>query len=60
MLVVIGKAKLVLRNLQGKKVKSMALVVQDEKECLLGKRDGDALGLIVIVLQGAIPGGSPK
>ena len=50
---VIGKVKLVLKNLNKKKVKSMAYVVKGGKECLLRRRDGEVLDVIIINLNGA-------
>ena len=52
---VIGKVKLVLKNLNRKKVKCMAYVVEGGKECLLGRRDGEALGVIHINPRGNTP-----
>ena len=39
---VLGKVKLVLKNLNNKRVKTMAYVVEDGGDCLLGRRYGKA------------------
>ena len=54
---VLERVKLVLKNANGLKVKSMAYVVQGGKESLLGRRDGVALGINNLHLQGCKPDG---
>ena len=54
-LVVLGKVKVVLRNLNDRKVKAMVYVVRGAKESLLGRRDGEALGIISIESKGLPP-----
>ena len=54
-LIVLGKAKVVLRNLNDRKVKAMVYVVRGAKESLLGRRDGEALGIISIESKGLPP-----
>ena len=49
-----GKVKLVIKNVVGQKVKSMAYVIKGGKQSLLEKRNGEALGIIVINLEGYI------
>ena len=56
---IMGKVKLVLKNLNQKKVKCMVYVVKGGKECLLGRRDGEALGVINIHPRGHTPEESP-
>ena len=50
-----GRVKLVIKNLNGKRVKSMAYVVKGGTESLLGRRDGQALGIIVLNPEGSQP-----
>ena len=54
-LVVFGKVKVVLRNMNDRKVKAMVYVVRGAKESLLGRRDGEALGIISIESKGFPP-----
>ena len=46
-----GHVKLVLKNLNDKKVKLMDYVIEDGKESLLGRRNGQVLGIINIDLR---------
>ena len=49
---VIGRAKVVLQCQAGAEVKTMVYVVRDQKESLLGRRDGQKLGIIMIKPEG--------
>ena len=49
---VIGRAKVVLQCQAGAQVKTMVYVVRDQKESLLGRRDGQKLGIISIKPEG--------
>ena len=49
---VIGRAKVVLQCQSGAKVKSMVYVVKNQRESLLGRRDGQKLGIIQIIPEG--------
>ena len=51
-----GRAKVVLTNMKGRKVKTIVYVVEDQTESLLGKKDGQALGIIRITPEGGEPG----
>ena len=53
---ILGKVKLDLRNKNNLKVKSIAYVVRGGKESFLGRRDGEALGIIAINPNRAAPG----
>ena len=44
-----------LKNLNGRRVKSMAYVVKKGKESLLRRKDEDALGVIMINPKGVLP-----
>ena len=52
---VLERVKMVMKNANRLKVKSMGYVVQGGKESLLGRRDGLALGIINLDLQGCKP-----
>jgi hypothetical protein len=51
-----GRAKVVLTNVKGRTVTSMVYVVEEQTESLLGKKDGQALGIIQITPEGGEPG----
>ena len=53
---VFGKVMLVLKNLNGLKVKSMAYVIQGGEESLLGRRGIKVLGIIAVNPKGSAPG----
>ena len=50
-----GSVKLILKNANGYKVRSVAYGVQGGNESLLGRRDGEALGIIKLDLRGRKP-----
>ena len=41
-----GKVKVILKNMNGPRIKLMVYVVRGGKESLLGRSDGEALGII--------------
>ena len=49
---IMGKLKVVLKNSLKKKIETTVYVVKNAKESLLGKNDGEALGVISIKLEG--------
>ena len=50
-----GRAKVVFTNARGRKVTSMVYVVGEQTESLLGKKDGQSLGIIQITPRGGEP-----
>ena len=44
-----------MKNKLGKEIKSMVYVVKGQEESLMGRKDGEALGIIVIKPEGAAP-----
>ena len=55
-----GKIKVALRNSLKKKIEATVYVVKNSKESLLGKNDGEALGVISINLDGVANGENTK
>ena len=47
-----GHSKTILQNEEGKKIKTMVYVVRGQMEVLLGKKDGEMLGIIKIQKKG--------
>ena len=45
---ILGRLKVKMRNESGKTIRTMAYVVKGQEESLLGKNDGDMLGIIKI------------
>ena len=52
---IMGRFKAVLQNEEGKKIKTMVYVVRGQNESLLGKKDGEMLGIIKIQKRGDPP-----
>ena len=57
LLLVLGKVELVLKNLNNCKMKSMAYVIKGVMDTFLGRRNGELLGVIVIISKGSVPDG---
>ena len=52
---ILGRLKVKMRNESGKTIKTMAYIVKGQEESLLGKNNGDMLGIIKIKKEGDPP-----